>query len=421
MAAKRYKKYKVMTTVNLIPQLHRNRDCVLIDAPNSSGINNALKKIAGIKFSKTYHNWYLPLSQQNCKAIGQALQDIAIINTTVLKVFLQKRKLAVQVQHAGRPYEVVDGQVIKETIEPVTRQQKYLKQASAAMHIYPCNQQATGQLIQHLQLKSYSPSTIETYSRGLVQFLAAIKNTPAESFTTQRIKDYLQYCHTTLKLSEATLHSRMNALKFYFEQVLGKEKFFWEIPRPKKPLKLPKVISEEKILEGLTKVKNLKHKIILLLAYSAGLRVSEVIKLKLTDINSDRMQIFVQAAKGKKDRMATLSQAILPLLRDYYKKYRPVHWLFEGQPKEKHYCPRSAQSLFKTAYQNLRLPPTCSFHSLRHSYATHLLDNGTDITYIQKLLGHNDIKTTLRYTHVSNKDIGKIESPLDKIMRKQGL
>ena len=240
-----------MITVNLIPQLHRNQDCVLIDAPNSSGINNALKKIAGIKFSKTWHNWYLPLSQQNCKAIGQALQDIAIIDTTVLKVFLQKRKLAMQVQHAGKPYEVVEGQVIKQPVKPVARQQKYLKQASAAMHIYPCNQQATGQLIQHLQLKSYSPSTIETYSRELVQFLAAIKNTPAQSFTTQRIKDYLQYCHITLKLSEATLHSRMNALKFYFEQVLGREKFFLGDTAAKKAGKITKGYKRRKNMAGI--------------------------------------------------------------------------------------------------------------------------------------------------------------------------
>jgi site-specific recombinase XerD len=276
-------------------------------------------------------------------------------------------------------------------------------------------------MIRHLQLKSYSPSTIRTYVNELVQFLVAIKATPAESISTERIKDYLQYCHVKLKLSEATLHSRMNALKFYYEQVLGKEKFFWEIPRPKKPIKLPKVISEEKILKGLMAVENLKHKTILLLAYSAGLRVSEVVKIKITDINSDRMQISIESAKGKKDRMVTLSKVILTLLREYYTIYKPSHYLFEGQIKSEPYSVRSAQLIFKAAYKNLGLPPQCSFHSLRHSYATHLLENGTDITYIQKLLGHNDIKTTLRYTSVTNKDLGKIESPLDKLLRKKGL
>jgi site-specific recombinase XerD len=130
------------------------------------------------------------------------------------------------------------------------------------------------------------------------------------------------------------------------------------------------------------------------------------------------MQIFISRAKGKKDRMVTLSAHLLPLLREYYIKYQPKIWLFEGQNGEQ-YSVRSAQELFHQAFKKLNLPAQFSFHSLRHSYATHLLDNGTDITYIQKLLGHNDIKTTLRYTQVSTKDIGKIESPLDKALRKK--
>ncbi len=210
----------------------------------------------------------------------------------------------------------------------------------------------------------------------------------------------------------------MNALKFYYEQVLYKEKFFWEIPRPKKPYILPKVISEQKILKGLQSIDNLKHKAILFTAYSAGLRVSEVVRIKIADIDSDRMQIRIEAAKGKKDRMVTLAEATLAVLRVYYEQYKPKKYLFEGQNGEEHYSPRSAQQVFNQQFGRIGLPKYFSFHSLRHSYATHLLENGTDIKYIQELLGHNDIKTTLRYTHVSKKAIEKIESPLDKILRK---
>ena len=179
-------------------------------------------------------------------------------------------------------------------------------------------------------------------------------------------------------------------------------------------------------MEGLLAVQNLKHRTILLLAYSAGLRVSEAVSIKITNINSDRMQIFLEAAKGKKDRLVTLSSTILVLLREYYKIYKPKEWLFEGQHKDEHYCTRSAQKIFKDAYKRMSLPPKCSFQSLRHSFDTHLLENGTDITYIQKLLEHNDIKTTLRYTHVTNRDASnpdsyREESPPDKIMRKKGL
>jgi integrase/recombinase XerD len=335
---------------------------------------------------------------------------------------LLRRQQQQQARYAARPYKVNEQQEIIQQQPDTARPSQYMNAAgTAAAIIQPVNQGVLALVIRQLQLKSYSPSTIRTYVNELAQFLASVKSKPATDMTTERIKDYLQYCHRTLKLKEATLHSRMNALKFYYEQVLGREKFFWEIPRPKKPIKLPKVISEEKILKGLMAVENLKHKTILLLAYSAGLRVSEVVRIKVTDIDSDRMQICIEAAKGKKDRMATLSSHILELLREYYLLYKPGKWLFEGQHKDEPYSSRAAQLIFKDAYKNLGLPPKCSFHSLRHSYATHLLESGTDITYIQKLLGHNDIKTTLRYTHVSNKDIGKIESPLDKLMRKKGL
>jgi len=269
-----------------------------------------------------------------------------------------------------------------------------------------------------LVLKGYSKSTIKTYLGEISAFLGVIKNHDADSFDSDRIRAYLFYCHTVLMLSEATIHSRINALKFYYEQVLKREKIFIAIPRPKKHMQLPKVISEEKIITGLLTIDNLKHKTLLLLAYSSGLRVSEVVALKITDINSDRMQVSIVKGKGKKDRMVPLSKNILQILRKYYITYTPKFWLFESQNGIDHYSVRSAQIVFKNAFSKLGLPGNCSFHSLRHSYATHLLEAGTSLRYIQELLGHNDIKTTLRYTHVSKNAIENIESPLDKILRK---
>ncbi|TCD11263.1 hypothetical protein EZ449_07170 [Pedobacter frigidisoli] len=187
---------------------------------------------------------------------------------------------------------------------------------------------------QTLVLKGYSKSTIRTYLGEMNSFLNVFKNHNADDFDTERIKAYLLYCIKVLLLTEATIHSRINALKFYYEQVLKREKFFIEIPRPKKHLQLPKVISEEKILSGLLTIENLKHKTILLLAYSAGLRVSEVVNLKIKDINSDRMQIFISKAKEKKDRIVPLSNRILPMLRKYYTLYKPKVWLFEAQNRK---------------------------------------------------------------------------------------
>ena len=408
--------------IQLTARIHRNQDCIFIDAPLAA--NALLKKIGCAKYSKTQKSWYTSLSRENFVAISKALQPVAQIDVTLLTTYLHNRNRLLQSRTAGQAYTVSSSNQITQVPLPAHKRQQapqYLKSTANALHIQPCNQQATTQMIQQLQLKGYSPSTIRCYVNELIQFLAALKNTPAESLTTERVKNYLQYCLVEIKLKEATLHSRLNALKFYYEQVLGKEKFFFEIPRPKKALQLPKVISEEKIIDGLMAVQNSKHRCLLLLAYSAGMRVSEVVSLQITDINSDRMQIHIKSAKGKKDRMVTLSTTILGLLRKYYLLYKPTTWLFDGQYPGEHISSRCAQQVFKDAYKKLGLPPNCSFHSLRHSFATHLLENGTDITYIQKLLGHNDIKTTLIYTKVSNRDSSKIESPLDKIARKRGL
>lgn len=408
--------------IQLTACIHRHQDCILIDAPAAT--NTQLKKVGCVKFSKTLKGWYSPLCRENFVAICKALQPLGTIDIEGIKTYLHTRNRLLQSRTAGQDYTVSSTQQITQFSPPAQRQQlpaQYLKSTANARFIEPCNEKATTQMIQQLRLKGYSPSTIRTYVNELIQFLAALKYTPAESFGPERIKNYLHYCVVTLQLKEATLHSRLNALKFYYEQVLGKEKFFFEIPRPKKPLQLPKVISEEKIVDGLMAVENIKHRSLLLLAYSAGLRVSEAVSLRITDINSDRMQIHIKSAKGKKDRMVTLSTTILGLLRQYYILYKPNTWLFEGQYPGEHLSSRSAQQVFKAAYKNLGLPPNCSFHSLRHSFATHLLENGTDITYIQKLLGHNDIKTTLIYTKVSIRDSSKVESPLDKIARKRGL
>jgi site-specific recombinase XerD len=225
------------------------------------------------------------------------------------------------------------------------------------------------------------------------------------------------YCFEKLKLTENTLHSRINAMKFYFEQVLGREKFFWEIPRPKKLQQLPKFFNQDEITSIIRAVGNLKHKTLLMLAYSSGLRVSEVVSIKTRNIDSRRMCILIEQAKGKKDRVVPLSALLLIMLREYWKKYKPQKdgYLFEGQNKKEPYSTRSLQLVLADAKGKAGIIKPGSIHALRHSFATHLLDRGTDVTMIMKLLGHNDIKTTLRYLHVTNRDMLQIISPLDDL------
>lgn len=280
--------------------------------------------------------------------------------------------------------------------------------------IDPVNQKAYQEYIDMLYLKAYSPSTIKTYTVEFAQLLYLIKAKPINELTVAQLKSYLLYCLQELKLSENQVHNRINAIKFYIEKVLKQPQIALEIPRPKKPSLLPKVIHIDDVAKMITDTSNLKHKTILMLAYGMGLRVSEIVNLAITDIDSKSMQVHIRAAKGKKDRYANLPKAILPILRAYYIEYKPKKYLLEGQFSEK-YSARSAQQVFKQSLIRANINKDVGIHSLRHSFATHLLEQGTDISYIQKLLGHTNINTTLIYAQVGKKDVKAIISPLDKI------
>lgn len=273
----------------------------------------------------------------------------------------------------------------------------------------------------HLVLKAYSKSTIKTYLNEMHQFLYRLGDIAADELTPGHLKKYLVHCFEKLKLSENTLHSRINALKFYYEQVLQRERFFWEIPRPKKPLQLPVLLNEEELSRLFNALSNKKHKAMLFTAYSAGLRVSEIVQLKLKDIDSERMQIFIENAKGKKDRYVNLSPILLDILREYFRQYspRPRVYLFESEQTGQAYPIRTVQQIFSNAKQKAGILKEVGIHSLRHSFATHLLDKGTDIRYIKDLLGHFDIRTTERYLHVSKHQLVNIVSPLDDLFKRK--
>jgi len=286
---------------------------------------------------------------------------------------------------------------------------------AAISKIHPVNFAALERMREQLTLKSYSPHTINTYSVEFAQLLYLLKDVPVDTLTPERLRSYFLYCVTELKLSENVIHSRLNAIKYYFEQVLHREKFFFEdIPRPKKKSLLPKVLSKEEVARLFACVTNPKHRLMLQLCYGMGLRVSEIVALKITDIDSRRMLVHIESAKGKKDRYVPLPQSILEELRNYYRMYRPKIYLFEGQDGGQ-YSIRSVQAVFKAAMEKAKINKSVGIHGLRHSYATHLLESGTDMVFIQKLLGHQDIKTTEIYAHVSNRHLSKVRSPLDDL------
>jgi integrase/recombinase XerD len=345
------------------PGIHHNKAVIFIIFNYNARLNERVRKLAGSKWSHTRKAWYVSDTVAYRQKFGL---DSVLVGKDVLA------------------------------------------------HIDPANQPALEKLIGTLQLKAYSPSTLRTYRNEFAQLLYVLKTTPVDSLDAERLRSYFLYCVNTLKLSENTLHSRINAVKFYFEQVLHRERFFMDIPRPKKPTILPKVISPTDIKRLFEVTTNLKHNTMLKLCYGMGLRVSEIVNLKITDIDSKTMQVFISRAKGKKDRYANLPESILEQLRAYFLEYRPTKYLFEGQYGEQ-YATRSIQQVFKCALKKAGINKTIGIHGLRHSFATHLLENGTDIRFIQELLGHNDIKTTLRYTQVSEKSLKNIKSPLDRL------
>lgn len=284
----------------------------------------------------------------------------------------------------------------------------------ALSQIDPVNQPAFQTYIDQLKLKGYSPNTIRCYTTEFSQLLKTLKSYPVNQLSTDKLRGYFLYCINTLKLSENMIHSRMNAIKFYFEQVLNNEKFFMDIPRPKKPSLLPKALSTHDIKKMLGTIDNQKHELLLKMTYGMGLRVSELVNLKITDIDSKRMQVLISQSKGKKDRYVNLPESVLDLLRKYYLQYKPKYYLFEGQYGGQ-YSARSVQAVFKKAMQKAKINKKIGVHSLRHSYATHLIEQGTDIRFVQELLGHKEIKTTMIYTGLTDQTKRKIKSPLDNL------
>jgi len=265
-----------------------------------------------------------------------------------------------------------------------------------------------------LKLKNYSVKTQKVYL-GHVRRLLQYHKKCIDVIDRDDIRSYLLELVNQDK-SPAYIDQAVSAIKFLYINVKKCSDDDFDINRPKREKKLPSVLNASEVFKIIESVDNLKHKAIIMLIYSAGLRVSEAAFLKIEDIDSKRNLIHIKQAKGKKDRYTLLSNATLEILRQYVKVYKPKYWLFEGQKGESHITVRTIQRVFERAALKAGVRKKVTVHTLRHSFATHLLENGTDLRYIQELLGHESPITTEIYTHVSEKDFGKIQSPLDRIL-----
>ena len=345
------------------PGQHRKQEIIWIVFPYDLKLIEHLKKFSKAKWSYSNKKWYVP------------------DNTFYRKLF------GIEREYSGK---------------------------CSLIKIHEVNLTALNRFKEQLLIKAYSPNTIRTYVTEFAQLLITIKSFSVDELNAEQLRSYFLYCIKNLQLSENALHSRINAVKFYFEQVLNRENFFMQIPRPKKPSILPKALSTNDVKKMLSSIENKKHQLLLKMCYGMGLRVSELVNLKITDIDSNRMQVLVHQGKGKKDRYVNLPETVLEQLRDYYLEYKPKEFLFEGQYGNQ-YAVRSVQQVFKNAMKNVKINKKIGVHSLRHSYATHLIEQGTDIRFVQELLGHKDIKTTMIYTQLTDQTKRKIKSPLDNL------
>lgn len=275
--------------------------------------------------------------------------------------------------------------------------------------------QALLQFKQYLRSKRYSDKTIATYSEALKSFLVFFNYKSIALLTNEDVIVYNNEYIRNNNLSASYQNQIVNAIKLYFRIIKETKIDIDKVHRPKRSKVLPNVLSKEEVKAILEAHSNVKHKMMLSMIYSCGLRCGELLALQPVHIDSKRNIVLLKNSKGKKDRIAPLSPKILEMLREYYKLFKPTTYLFEGQTEGTPYSDKSLQQVLKQALQKATITKPVTLHWLRHSYATHLLESGTDLRYIQELLGHNSSKTTEIYTHVSTKSIQQIKSPFDDL------
>jgi site-specific recombinase XerD len=281
-------------------------------------------------------------------------------------------------------------------------------------------EEALFELEKTLTLKHYSISSIRSYKKYLSYFFSNFMEHDFAQITKEQIEAFIYQLIKNNQISESKQNMIINAIKAYYEHVLGMPREYYDIKRPKKSLNLPNVLSEKEVLAIINSPKNLKHRAILTTIYSAGLRISELSNLRIVDIHSNEGYIYVKDSKGKKDRKTVLSHYLLILLREYYKKYRPSYWLFEGVNGGK-YSASSITSIFRKAVKESNANPWATVHTLRHSFATHCLQNNVHLRHIQNMLGHNSPKTTEIYTKTIEINNKNITSPLDNLIKNNKL
>lgn len=346
-------------------------------------LNSMVKDIAGVQWNEEFGMYYVPNNKAKLDFIFNLFRGVAWINTN----HFFKRNMS---KELNGEFDV-----------------EWFRNRERPSGFRNCPES----YLSKLEIKKYSNNTVKIYVSCFERFINHYSGLEIDHITEKDIREYLMLL-VRKKYSNSYINQAINSIKFYYEVVLAMPNRFYEIERPRKEHRLPKVLSKQEAKRIIDSTGNIKHRCIISLLYSAGLRRNELINLRVNDIDSERMLIKVDGAKGNKDRYTLLANSVLVDLRTYYRTYRPSKYLFEGRTKEK-YSPSSINNVIAKATIDARVNKHVTAHTFRHSFATHLLEDGTDLRYIQLLLGHNSTKTTEIYTHVAKNSFNNIKNPLD--------
>jgi site-specific recombinase XerD len=384
---------------------HREMDCLGLYFTWDPEIKKLIKSIPGIKYTITHKCWYLPDSQNALRTLFNIFKDKVWLDIRSLKNDdLQRLSTGTDIENPiDEPIAV---EVLTEASEAIV---------DASLHSPEESQKlALEAMRKKLKLKNYSESTLKTYTEQFKLFLQFFPESYPDDLGEQEIEHYLMHLIENRKLSVSTQNQAINAIKFYYEKILKQDRKVFDLERPMKEKRLPEVLSQEEVMAIFEHAGNLKHRTMLMVLYASGLRRSELLNLRVGDIDFDRGVVLIRGGKGRKDRHSVMAQSLMPMVREYLKAYNPKFWMFEGLNDER-YSATSLQMVLKRAVKKAGIRKNVRLHMLRHSFATHLLESGTATRYIQILLGHESPKTTEIYAKVTRFGLDKVVSPLDQL------
>jgi integrase/recombinase XerD len=370
--------------IKLEKGIHNNNEVVFLIFPKTDSVISAVKGLNSAKWSQRDGKWYIPWNNFNLAYVFKALKEIAYIDYSALHVRNKEEHLQAE-------------NTIPSTALPIEISRQVNKLRLWLTH------------------KRYSSSTIKTYLESAKSFLLFVHPKNLQEVDNEDMVHFVNECIIKKGLSYSYQNQVINAIKIFFREVEHSKFDVEKFERPRRQHKLPNVLSKEEISAILGSHTNVKHRAMLSLIYACGLRRNELLNLRPSDVDSKRGLLLIRQSKGKKDRVIPISIKIIEMLRNYYRIFKPEKWLFEGQIKGDQYSEKSLQSVLKQSLEKAGIQKPVTLHWLRHSYATHLLESGTDLRYIQELLGHKSSKTTEIYTHVSTRSLQKIKSPFDDL------